>query len=89
VVASSTITTVSWQLRAACRGPHTEAFFPPEGSEHRYERLERELVAKAICATCVVRQPCLDYALAIEEPIGIWGGLNELERKRISQQRLD
>jgi WhiB family transcriptional regulator, redox-sensing transcriptional regulator len=87
VVASGTITISSWQLRAACRGPHAEVFFPPEGAEHRHERLERELEAKAICATCVVRRPCLDYALAIDEPIGIWGGLNERERKRISHQK--
>ena len=87
MVASSTITGSSWQLRAACRGPHAEVFFPPEGAEHRHERLEREFEAKAICATCVVRRPCLDYALAIDEPIGIWGGLNERERKRISHQQ--
>jgi len=30
-----------------------------------------------------VRRPCLDYALAIREPHGIWGGLNELERKQL------
>ena len=86
---TATSTIAIWQLRAACRGPHAEVFFPPEGTEHRHERIERELEAKAICAACVVRIPCLDYALAIEEPIGIWGGLNELERKRISHQRLE
>jgi WhiB family redox-sensing transcriptional regulator len=85
----ATTTIASWQLRAACRGPQAVVFFPPEGTEHRHDRIERELEAKSICATCVVRIPCLDYALAIEEPIGIWGGLNELERKRISHQRPD
>ncbi|HEV3495824.1 MAG TPA: WhiB family transcriptional regulator, partial [Actinomycetes bacterium] len=43
----------------------------------------REARAKEICALCPVRRPCLDYALAIREPHGIWGGLNELERKQL------
>ena len=41
VVASSTITISSWQLRAACRGPHAEVFFPPEGAEHQAEGNQR------------------------------------------------
>jgi WhiB family redox-sensing transcriptional regulator len=32
---------------------------------------------------CAVREPCLEYALAIKEPHGIWGGLNELERRQL------
>ncbi len=39
--------------------------------------------AKAICAVCPVKAPCLQYALEIREPHGIWGGLNELERKAL------
>jgi hypothetical protein len=34
-----------------------------------------------------VRQPCLDYAVKIREPHGIWGGLNELERKQLLAHR--
>ena len=40
-------------------------------------------MAKAICATCPVRGLCLEYALAVREPYGIWGGLNEYERRRL------
>ncbi len=32
---------------------------------------------------CRVREDCLDYALRIREPHGIWGGLNENERKAL------
>jgi hypothetical protein len=28
-----------------------------------------------------VRAACLDYALSIREPHGIWGGLTEAERR--------
>jgi WhiB family redox-sensing transcriptional regulator len=43
--------------------------------------LERELVAKRICASCGVRDDCLEAALARHESYGIWGGLNEIERR--------
>lgn len=58
-------------------------FFPPPQFERKDEKLEREQRAKAICATCSVRSDCLDYALQIREQHGIWGGLNESERKAI------
>lgn len=72
-----------WQQRAACRGPHAAVFFPPSHFERKDEREVRETAAKAICASCPVRRPCLDYALAIREPHGIWGGLSENERKQL------
>ena len=72
-----------WQDKAACRGPHASIFFPPGHFETKAEKEARELKAKAICSGCAVRQPCLDYALRIREPHGIWGGLNEVERKQL------
>lgn len=77
----------TWQLRAACRGPHAAVFFPPPQFERKEEKLERERRAKEICTTCVVRTDCLEYAIAIREPHGIWGGLNEVERKQVLTQR--
>ncbi len=62
-------------------------FFPPPHFERKDEREAREKAAKAICATCPVRQPCLDYALRIREPHGIWGGLNEAERRQLLADR--
>jgi len=70
-----------WQARAACRGPHASVFFPPPQFERKDEKLAREEQAKAICATCPVREPCLAYALRIREPHGIWGGMSEAERR--------
>jgi WhiB family redox-sensing transcriptional regulator len=77
----------AWQQRAACRGPHSLVFFPPSHFERKDEREEREAQAKAICATCPVRKACLEYALRIREPHGVWGGLNELERKQVLARR--
>jgi WhiB family redox-sensing transcriptional regulator len=58
-------------------------FFPPAHFERKDEKIDRERRAKAICATCSVRKDCLEYALRIREPHGIWGGLNELERRAL------
>lgn len=77
-----------WQERAACKGPQAAVFFPPSHLERKEERDARERRAKAICAVCPVRRPCLDYAIRIREPHGIWGGLNELERKQLIQPRV-
>ena len=72
-----------WQMKAACRGPQAAVFFPPTTFERKDEKEEREGRAKAICETCSVRKACLEYAIRIREPHGIWGGLNELERKQL------
>lgn len=77
----------AWELRAACRGPQAAVFFPPAHTERKDEKNERESRAKGICSTCGVRGECLEYALSIREPHGIWGGLNEQERRQVLVQR--
>ena len=78
----------AWQVKAACRGPQAAVFFPPSHFERKDEKNEREERAKAICFTCPVRVPCLNYALKIREPHGIWGGQNEVERKQLLATRV-
>jgi WhiB family redox-sensing transcriptional regulator len=78
-------TIVDWAMGAACRGSQREAFFPPASIERKEERLEREAIAKRICAGCAVRSECLDLALRNREIHGIWGGLNEEERRSITR----
>jgi len=75
------ITPLSWTDYAACRDSEGALFYPADGAERKEERLERELVAKRICASCGVREDCLEAALARHESYGIWGGLNEFERR--------
>jgi WhiB family transcriptional regulator, redox-sensing transcriptional regulator len=58
-------------------------FFPPSLPERREEREVREARAKQICAQCAVQRDCLDFALRVREPHGIWGGLTESERRRL------
>ena len=77
-----------WQAKAACRGPQAAVFFPPTHFERKDDKDEREARAKAICQTCAVLKPCLEYALRIREPHGIWGGLNEVERKALLSRQV-
>ncbi len=68
-----------WRLDAACRELDTAIFFP--------ETEDAAGAAKAICATCPVREPCLLFALANREEQGVWGGLTESERRRLRRRR--
>ncbi len=70
---------LSWRQHAACRGADPDIFYPATDEEAEE--------AKAVCATCPVRQACLEYALANRERDGVWGGLTERERRRVIRQR--
>jgi WhiB family redox-sensing transcriptional regulator len=80
--------TWGWQFEGACRGEDSSLFFAPNYFERREEKARREAKAKAICARCPVREPCLEFALRIREPHGVWGGLNEVERRQLLRQRV-
>ena len=68
-----------WQDEANCLGVDPDLFFPERGASTRE--------AKEVCRGCVVREDCLEYALANGEKFGIWGGLSERERRRLRRQR--
>lgn len=68
-----------WRAQAQCKGLDPEIFHPLE--EHEAD------AAKKVCDVCPVRVPCLEYALAVREKDGVWGGCTERERRRIIRQR--
>jgi WhiB family redox-sensing transcriptional regulator len=76
-----------WRYLAACKGAEAELFFAPGPDEGRPLRLAREAKAKRICAECPVKAECLEAALAARESFGVWGGLNEYERRRLLSRR--
>jgi WhiB family redox-sensing transcriptional regulator len=84
---TSTDLQIGWQYRAACKGPQSHLFFAPNHLERKEERLAREAAAKAICRRCPVLAECREYALLVREPHGIWGGLNEYERRQLLARR--
>ncbi|MGA8986986.1 WhiB family transcriptional regulator [Aeromicrobium sp.] len=75
-----------WQYDASCKGVDPETFFSPD-AERGPRRRNREAAAKALCAVCPVVQQCLDHALAVREPYGVWGGLNINERENVLQHQ--
>lgn len=78
--------TWDWQLRAACRSMETAVFFMPDGSRGP-QRTRREQLAKSVCQHCPVLAQCLDHALRVREPFGVWGGLTAREREELRDKR--
>lgn len=70
-----------WRSKAACQGLDPAIFYP--SSEDDLDAAP----AKAVCAECAVREACLEYALAVREKDGVWGGATERERRRMIRQR--
>lgn len=58
---------------ALCAQVDPELWFPEKGGP--------TVEAKAVCAKCLLRRQCLEYALSHDERFGIWGGLSERERR--------
>ncbi|MEX0984062.1 MAG: WhiB family transcriptional regulator [Actinomycetota bacterium] len=76
-----------WGDVAGCGGQDATPFFAPSYFERRAEKLAREAVAKAVCLRCPVRPACLEHALSTGDPHGVWGGLNEAERRAVLRGR--
>jgi WhiB family redox-sensing transcriptional regulator len=76
-----------WRQRAACKGPYAELFYPPIAAERKEDKIARERNAKAICVECPVASECLEHALSVREAHGIWGGMNETERRSYAARR--
>jgi WhiB family redox-sensing transcriptional regulator len=66
-----------WREHANCRG-RTRLFFAPR-AERPQARARREAKALRLCAACVVRSHCREFARANHE-YGYWGGESEEER---------
>jgi WhiB family redox-sensing transcriptional regulator len=77
--------TLDWTVGAACRGSEGSLFYSADSVERKEDRLEREQLAKRICASCGVREACLRAAVDRHESYGIWGGLNEVERRALTR----
>ena len=68
---------------AACK-PYPVSLFYPDDDRESAE-------AVAICQTCPHIDPCREYALALPERYGVWGGLSERDRHALlaAQPRRD
>ena len=73
-----------WLSDAACIGEDPELFFPIGTSPPAADQAFR---AKAVCRSCPVRSPCLEWSLVTFQDAGVWGGLDEEERREIRRLR--
>ena len=75
---------MDWRARAACRVVDPELFFPVGTSGPALTQLAE---AKAVCASCPVTADCLAWALDTAQEYGVWGGLDENDRRALRRQR--
>lgn len=68
-----------WMTYARCRDVEVDPdlFYPDRGGSSTAEP------AKRVCASCLVREPCLQFALDNDEKLGVWGGTSEAERRKL------
>ncbi len=71
-----------WIARAACAHADPADFYPPTGAGNR----AATAAARAICAECPVKAPCLQHALDHREEFGTWGGVTADERYRMRRK---
>jgi WhiB family redox-sensing transcriptional regulator len=64
-----------WAVFSACREADPSLFFATTRDDER--------AALVVCASCAVKDGCLDFALETRERFGVWGGTTERERKRL------
>lgn len=80
---------IDWRQHAACRNKKLDLFFPDGGTSVDRAQVKKDITrrAKTICGRCPVRQACADWALDEHIEYGIYGGLDETERRKILRAR--
>jgi WhiB family redox-sensing transcriptional regulator len=73
----------AWRERAACADEDPALFFAVGSGPEASARVD---IAKSICATCPVAHECLIFAVTTNQEYGVWGGLDEEERKEVRRQ---
>ena len=73
-----------WVGDARCIGEDPELFFPVGTSGPAASQAE---AAKSVCGRCPVRAECLEWSLTTCQDAGVWGGLDEEERRAIRRAR--
>ncbi|MFI7361614.1 WhiB family transcriptional regulator [Streptomyces sp. NPDC050149] len=73
----------NWRMLAACREADPDLFFPIGSTGPALVQTED---AKAVCRSCPVRQECLRWALDNGQDAGVWGGLDETERRALKRR---
>ena len=73
-----------WRSDAACRRTDPDLFFPVGTTGPALVQIE---AAKAVCRSCPVQEPCLEFALTTNQDSGVWGATSEEERRSLRRLR--
>ncbi len=74
----------SWRDVGSCRDSDPNLFYPLGRGRPAHEQAE---LAKSVCRGCPSREPCLAYALATRQDLGVWGGTSPDDRREIFRAR--
>jgi len=74
---------IDWRHQSACRDEDPELFFPVGNTGPALAQIEE---AKKVCNRCIVKEPCLAWALESGQDAGVWGGLSEDERRALKRR---
>jgi len=69
----------NWRDLALCTEVDAELFFPARGEAPRD--------AKRVCALCEVSAQCLDFAMEHDIRFGVFGGMSEMDRRKLRSKR--
>lgn len=75
----------NWRDARACRDSDPDLFFPEDQASTAVGRQQRA-DAKRVCRPCPVRAQCLALAMAERHNDGVWGGLDESERRSLRRR---
>jgi hypothetical protein len=71
--------------RGCADPPYGVSWFPPDVEHKERSKNFDSTPAKQICRRCPFRAPCLEYSLRENQKYGIWGGLDERQRRAIQR----
>jgi WhiB family redox-sensing transcriptional regulator len=74
----------AWRDVGLCRDKDPNLFYPLGRGRGTVQQAE---VAKAFCRVCPSREPCLAFALATDQRLGVWGGTTPEERRQLLGRR--
>jgi WhiB family redox-sensing transcriptional regulator len=74
---------MDWRDKAACLDEDPELFFPVGNTGPALAQIEE---AKKVCVRCSVREECLRWALENGQDHGVWGGMNDEERRSLKRR---
>jgi WhiB family redox-sensing transcriptional regulator len=77
---STTRVQKSWRLFGSCRDSDPNLFYPIGRSRTAQNQT---LAAKLVCTSCPSREPCLAFALATHQELGVWGGTSPEDRRHL------